>query len=100
MKIIAAILMLMPISGCALPMAVSDSSVEHRTPNQTLAPNTEPRDRSSIKRKPENVILRSPSEQRPEGPDPAAALSAIDQVKDTIERRLYIIDDRTAKEVK
>jgi hypothetical protein len=102
MKITAAYFLLIPLTGCTLPMAVSEPSAVHQTLNQTLAPpqNTEPHDRDSTKQKPGSVVLQSPSEQPPEQSIQQPPSTTIDQVKAAIERRLYIIDDKAAAEMK
>ena len=102
MKIIAAFFLLIPVSGCALPIAVSEPSTVHQTLNQTLAApqNTEPHDRDSMKQKPDSMVPQSPSEQRPEQSIEQPPSITIDQVKAAIERRLYIIDDKAAAEIK
>ena len=102
MKIIAVFFLLIPVSGCTLPIAVSEPSAVHQTLNQTLAApqNTEPHESDSTKQKPGSVVLQSPSGQRPEQLIEQRPSITIDQVKAAIERRLYIIDDKAAAEMK
>jgi hypothetical protein len=84
---------LIPLTGCDLPTTAPVPSAHAVTATPSPAEATIKQNHSVPKRGP------PPATATPSDSTAAAVLDAIGRVKDTVERRSYILDDRASREM-